>query len=123
MQVNKSSQRWQDLKPHQKTKIANYFGWEAKNGYRTFDNWAKTNSKRERLLNLMVDDFFKTKIALDKEIAHLESVVSLGEYDLLKKIGELEELNQTSLIFDDQQADRRDRLLALRDKIYGIERI
>jgi len=115
--------KWQDLTPPQKTQIANYFGWEVKNGYRTFDNWAKTSPKRERLLNLMVEDFFKTKLNLDKEIANLESFASLGKYDLLKKIGELEELNQTSLFFDDRQADRRDRLLALRDKIYGIERI
>jgi len=110
--------KWKDLIPSQKKQIANFFGWEAKNGYRTLDNWAK-NPKREKLLNLMVKDFFKSKLDLDQEIAHLESIASLGKYDLLKKIGELEELNQTSLFFDDQQADRRDRLLALRDRIYG----
>jgi len=110
--------RWQDLKPPQKNKIAKFFGWEAKNGYRTFDNWAK-NRKREKLLNLMVEFFFKSKLDLDKEIAYLDSVASLGKYDLLPKIGELEEINQTSLFFDNKQVIRRDKLLSLRDRIYG----
>jgi len=113
------NKKWQDLTPPQKTQIANYFGWEVKNGYRTFDNWAKTSPKRERLLDLMVEDFFKTKIDLDQEIAHLESIASLGKYDLLLKIGELEATNETLLFIDDQQQTRREKLISLRNIIYG----
>ena len=67
----------------------------------------------------MVKDFFKSILDLKKEIESLESVASLGKYDLLPKIGELEATNQTSLFFYDQQQTRREKLISLRNIIYG----
>jgi len=110
--------KWEELKPPQKKIIANYFGWEAENNYRTFDNWAR-NPKRKRLLDLMVENFHQNKIDLDIEIKKLEKEAIAGSYHLLPKIGELEVINETSIFWDDAQIERRNKLFLLRDTIYG----
>jgi len=114
------AKKWEELKPPQKKIIANYFGWETSNNYRTFDNWAK-KPKRKRLIDLMVKDFYQNKVDLDGEIKKLEKEAVAGSYYLLPKIGELEVINETSIFWDDAQIERRDKLFSIRNTIYGSE--
>ena len=111
--------KWEDLKPPQKKKIAQHYGWTKKNGYRTLDNWAKT--EKSKLVELMVNDFFKTKLNLDKEMKKLKELATIGRYDLLPAIAELETANETSPFLDDELFNRRAELLAIRKIIYGSE--
>jgi len=59
------NKKWQDLTPKQKNKIAKNYGFGGANPYRTFDNWIKQGSDKVKLIDLMVNDFFKTKIDID----------------------------------------------------------
>jgi len=81
----------------------------------TISNWKKNNPK----LYKMVETTFNNNI--DKKIKELDNTKLLGKYELLVDIAKLETENETALIFDEEQRNRREKLFTLRDRIYGVK--